>query len=226
MTDSLIIALAQLNPTVGDVAANSDLVRAARADARAQGADLVVCSELVISGYPPEDLVLKKSFLDTIHAAVDALARETADQGPGLLLSAPWTENGKLYNAALLLDAGRVQAVVPKYDLPNYGVFDEKRLFSAGALPGAVSYRGVKLGIMTCEDMWTPAVTKSVMEDGADILVVLNGSPFERDKSGVRLDLARARVRESGLALVYVNQVGGQDELVFDGESFVVDPDG
>ena len=226
MNDSLIIALAQLNPTVGDVAANTDLVRAARADARAQGADLMVCSELVISGYPPEDLVLKKSFIDTVHAAVDALARETADQGPGILLSAPWQENGKLYNAALLLDAGRVQAVIPKYDLPNYGVFDEKRLFTPGPLPGSVSFRGVKLGVMTCEDMWTSAVTKSVMEDGADILVVLNGSPFERDKPGMRLDLARARVRESGLALVYVNQVGGQDELVFDGESFVIDPDG
>jgi len=226
MDDTLNIALAQLNPTVGDVAANTDLVRVARAEARAQGADLVVCSELVISGYPPEDLVLKKSFIDTVHDAVDALARETSDQGPGLLLSAPWEENGKLYNAALLLDSGRVQAVIPKYDLPNYGVFDEKRLFSSGPLPGAVNFRGLKLGVMTCEDMWTPAVTKSVMQDGADLLVVLNGSPFEMDKPGMRLELARARVLESGLGLVYVNQVGGQDELVFDGESFVVDPDG
>lgn len=226
MTDSLIIALAQLNPTVGDVAANVDLVRAARADAQGQGADLVVCSELVISGYPPEDLVLKKSFLDTVHDAVIALARETADQGPGVLISAPWAENGELYNAALLLDGGRVKAVIPKYDLPNYGVFDEKRLFTPGPLPGAVMFRGLKLGVMTCEDMWTPAVAKSVMEDGADVLLVLNGSPYEMDKTDQRTDFARARVQECGLALVYVNQVGGQDELVFDGASFVLDPAG
>ena len=226
MIDTLTIALAQLNPTVGDITANADLVRAARAEADSQGADLVVCSELVISGYPPEDLVLKKSFLDAVRSAVDSLVRETADKGPGILLSAPWVENGKLYNAALLLDGGRVQAVLPKYDLPNYGVFDEKRLFASGALPGAVSFRGLKLGIMTCEDMWTPNVTKSVMEDGADVLLVLNGSPFEMDKPSQRMDFALARVRESGLALVYVNQVGGQDELVFDGASFVVDPEG
>lgn len=224
--DSLNIALAQLNPIVGDVAGNAALVRGARALAHSQGADLLVCSELVISGYPPEDLVLKKSFIDTVHDTVDALASETADPGPGILLSAPWAENGKLYNAALLLEGGRVQAVIPKYDLPNYGVFDEVRLFARGKLPGAVAFRGLKLGIMTCEDMWTPAVTKNVMQDGADILLVLNGSPFETDKSGQRLEFARERVGESGLALVYVNQVGGQDELVFDGASFVLDASG
>ncbi len=226
MTDSLNIALAQLNPIVGDIAKNADLVRGARADARAQGADLLVCSELVISGYPPEDLVLKRSFLAAVRDAVDALALETKDQGPGVLLSAPWVENDKLYNAALLLDGGRVQAVVAKHELPNYGVFDEVRLFAPGKLPGAVAFRGFKLGVMTCEDMWAPKVTKSVMQDGADILIVLNGSPFEMDKPHQRMDFARARVNESGLALVYVNQVGGQDELVFDGASFVLDPAG
>lgn len=224
--DSLNIALAQLNPIVGDVAGNAALVRGARALAHSQGADLLVCSELVISGYPPEDLVLKKSFIDTVHDTVAALARETADLGPGVLLSAPWAENGKLYNAALLLEGGRVQAVIPKHDLPNYGVFDEVRLFSRGKLPGSIAFRGLKLGIMTCEDMWTPAVTKSVMQDGADVLLVLNGSPFETDKPGQRLEFSRQRVGESGLALVYVNQVGGQDELVFDGASFVLDASG
>jgi len=183
MTERLTIALAQLNPTVGDVADNADLVRDARAQAKAQGADLLMTSELVISGYPPEDLVLKGSFQEAVRKAVAALALETADGGPGLLISAPWVENGKLYNAALLLDGGRILAVVPKFDLPNYGVFDEKRLFSAGPCPGAVSFRGLKLGIMTCEDMWTPKVAKSVMEDGADILLVLNGSPYEMDKT-------------------------------------------
>lgn len=226
MTNSLTIALAQLNPTVGDVAANADLVRAARAEAHAKGADLVVCSELVLCGYPPEDLVLKGSFLETVRDAIGVLARETGDGGPGLLVSAPWMENGNLYNAALLLDGGRIRAVVPKYDLPNYGVFDEKRLFMPGPLPGGVAFRGVKLGVMTCEDMWTPAVAQSLLKDGSDILLVLNGSPFEMDKSGQRAKLARERIKETGLALVYVNQAGGQDELVFDGASFVLDADG
>ena len=226
MTERLTIALAQLNPTVGDIFANADLVRAARAQAKIQGADLVVTSELVISGYPPEDLVLKGSFQDAVRTAVSALALETSDGGPGLLVSAPWVENGNLFNAALLLDGGRILAVVPKFELPNYGVFDEKRLFSAGTCPGAVSFRGLKLGIMTCEDMWTPKVVKCVMEDGADILLVLNGSPYEMDKTGTREALAQDRVRETGLSLVYVNQVGGQDELVFDGASFVLDAEG
>ena len=226
MTERLTIALAQLNPTVGDIFANADLVRAARAQAKTQGADLVMTSELVISGYPPEDLVLKGSFQDAVCTAVSALALETSDGGPGLLVSAPWVENGKLYNAALLLDGGRILAVVPKLELPNYGVFDEKRLFSEGPCPGAVSFRGLKLGIMTCEDMWTPKVAKCVMEDGADILLVLNGSPYEMDKTGTREALAQDRVRETGLSLVYVNQVGGQDELVFDGASFVLDAEG
>ncbi|PCI38701.1 MAG: NAD+ synthase [Rhodospirillaceae bacterium] len=226
MTDRLTIALAQLNPCVGDVVANADLVRAARADAAKQGADLVMTGELIISGYPPEDLVLKGSFQEAIRITVEQLALETNDGGPGILLSAPWVENGKLYNAALLLDGGRISAVIPKHDLPNYSVFDEKRLFVAGPRPGAVRYRGLKLGIMTCEDMWLPEVTKYVMEDGADILLVLNGSPYEMDKTGTRIEYARKRVSESGLALVYVNQVGGQDELVFDGASFVLNADG
>ncbi len=226
MIHSLILALAQLNPTVGDVSANVDLVRQARASARKRGADLLVAGELVISGYPPEDLVFKHSFQNAVKDAVMALARETADAGPGVLLGAPWVENGVLYSAALLLDGGSIMAVIPKHDLPNYGVFDEKRVFTPGPLPGAVNFRGIKLGILTCEDMWTPPVTQSLMEDGADVLVVLNGSPFEMDKRGIRVALARERVAESGLALVYVNQVGGQDELVFDGASFVLDNQG
>ncbi|MFC1672607.1 NAD+ synthase [Pseudomonadota bacterium] len=226
MNQSFSIALAQLNPIVGDIAANMGLVRDARAQAAKQGADLVMTGELVVSGYPPEDLVLKQSFQGAVQAAVKDLAFETNDGGPAVLLSAPWHDGEELYNAALLLDAGKILAVTPKVDLPNYGVFDEKRLFTAGALPGAVAFRGVKLGVMTCEDMWAPDVTNAVMDDGADILLVLNGSPFEMDKPDTRVDLARERVSESGLSLVYVNQVGGQDELVFDGASFVLDPAG
>ncbi|WP_374443299.1 NAD+ synthase [Stella sp.] len=225
MSDRLAIALAQINPTVGDVAGNLRRVRQARAEAAAAGADLVVCPELVLAGYPPEDLVLNPAFQDRVRAAAEALAAETADGGPALLVGAPWRVDGRLYNAALLLDAGRVAAVRRKHDLPNHGVFDEKRVFAAGAVPGPIMFRGVRLGVMVCEDMWTPDVAETLQESGAEILIVPNGSPYESDKADERLGLAVARVRETGLPLVYVNQVGGQDELVFDGASFALDAD-
>ena len=226
MTEPLTIALAQINPTVGDIDANVALVRAARVEAAEKNCDLVMSGELVISGYPPEDLVLKPSFQEAVKDAVMGLAKDTTDGGPGLLISAPWVEDGLLYNAALLLDGGIIKAVVPKYALPNYGVFDEKRLFTPAEKLGAVTFRGIRLGVMTCEDMWVPEVSQSLMKDGAEVLLVLNGSPFEMDKRHVRLDYAQKRVKETGLALVYVNQVGGQDELVFDGASFVINSQG
>ncbi|MBT5048371.1 MAG: NAD+ synthase, partial [Rhodospirillaceae bacterium] len=225
MTDQLTIALAQLNPTVGDIDGNTALVREARARAAAMGADLMVASELVIPGYPPEDLVLRPSFQEAVKAAVDALAAETADGGPALLIGSLWQEEGKCYNAALLLDGGNVAAVRLKHDLPNYGVFDEKRVFAAGPLPGPVNFRGVRLGVMVCEDMWAPDVTECLDESGAEILVVLNGSPYALDKWDERLNLAVARVGEANMPMIYVNQVGGQDELVFDGGSFVLNAD-
>jgi len=223
MTDRLLIALAQLNPTVGDTVGNAALVRAARARAAARGCDLLVTSELVISGYPPEDLVVRPSFQEACARAVEALAAETADGGPGLLIGSIRVEDGKPYNAALLLDGGKVAAVRYKHDLPNYGVFDEKRVFEAGPPPGPINFRGVRLGVMICEDMWTPDVSECLEESGAEILVVINGSPFALGKWDQRLSLAVARVGETGLPMVYVNQVGGQDELVFDGGSFVLD---
>lgn len=221
MTDSLNIALAQLNPTVGDIPGNLAKIRAARAEAAEQGADLVVASELVVSGYPPEDLVLKPFFQDRIEAAVAELASETKD-GPALLIGAPWRFEGKLYNAALLLDGGEIAAVRLKHDLPNYGVFDEKRVFAVGPLPGPVNFRDVRLGVMVCEDMWFPDVTECLEESGAEILIVINGSPYEEDKTDHRMNQAVARITESGLPMVYVNQMCGQDELVFDGASFVL----
>jgi len=226
MTDTLNIALAQLNPTVGDIEGNIALVIEARADAARQHADLVVMTELTVCGYPPEDLVQKPAFLDIVEAKVKALAARTDDGGPALLLGAPWRDQGHLYNAALLLDGGVIAAITYKHELPNYGVFDEKRIFSAANLPEPMPFRGLKLGVMVCEDMWKPAVTENLSKQGADLLVVLNGSPYELDKKHVRLDYARARATESGLGLIYVNQVGGQDELVFDGDSFVVHGNG
>ncbi|MDA1089821.1 MAG: NAD+ synthase [Proteobacteria bacterium] len=225
MTEQLTIALAQINPTVGDINGNLGLIRDARARAANAGADLVVTGELAVSGYPPEDLVLKRAFQDAVEAGVRTLAAETADGGPGLLIGAPWRDQGKLYNAALLLDGGKITACRFKHDLPNYGVFDEKRVFDQGPLTGPVAFRGVRLGVMICEDMWYPEVTETLQESGAEILVVLNGSPFETDKPDDRLSPAIARIVESGLPLIYVNLVGGQDELVFDGASFVLGAD-
>jgi NAD+ synthase len=225
MTDSLNLALAQINTTVGDLAGNLERIRAARAEAKRQGADLVVFPELTITGYPPEDLVLKPLFQDRAAAALESLAAETKDGGPAMIVGVPWRENGKLFNAAFLLDAGVAVAKRFKHDLPNYGVFDEKRVFAAAPPPGPVNFRGVRLGLMICEDMWLSDVTETLQESGAEILIVPNGSPYESDKLDERLNLAVQRVVEADLPLVYVNQVCGQDELVFDGASFVLNAD-
>ncbi|MFN8721019.1 MAG: NAD+ synthase [Rhodospirillales bacterium] len=226
MTDRLTVALAQINAVVGDVAGNLAKLRAARAQARAAGADLVLPPELAVVGYPPEDLVLKPSLQRAAAAAVETLARETADGGPAILATAPLVVDGALRNAVALLDGGAVRAVRVKHELPNYGVFDEKRVFLPGPPPDVMTFRGVRLGVMICEDMWFPTVAGHLARAGAEMLLVPNGSPFERRKDGVRVDLARARVAETGLPLVYVNQVGGQDELVFDGASFALGADG
>lgn len=228
MSEPLTIALAQVNPTVGDLEGNLELLRKNRSDAAAAGAELVVFPELAIVGYPPEDLVLKPALWDYAYHALVTLARETADGGPAVVVGTPWREKGRLYNAVALLAEGRIQAWRAKHALPNYGVFDEKRVFEPGPVPGPVPFRRadgslVRLGLMICEDMWVEDVAEALAETGAELLIVVNGSPFERDKPDVRLQLAIARVTESGLPLLYVNQVGGQDELVFDGASFVLD---
>jgi NAD+ synthase len=218
--------LAQFNPTVGDIAGNAELVRKARRHAAEDSADLVMLSELFLSGYPPEDLVLKPAFQEACRAATEALAAETADGGPAVLLGTPWVEEGRLYNAVCLLDGGKVAATRFKVDLPNYSVFDEKRVFAAGGLQGPVSFRDVRLGLPICEDIWKPEVVECLAESGADILLVPNGSPYEHDKQDVRYNLVRKRIEETGRPAVYLNQVGGQDELVFDGASFVINTDG
>jgi len=219
-SDKLAIAVAQLNSIVGDVAGNADKVRRARTAAAVQGADLVVFPELFIAGYPPEDLVLKPAFQAACRAAVEALARETASPGPALLVGTPWVDAGKLYNAVALLEDGAIAALRFKVDLPNYGVFDEKRVFAPGPMPGPVNFHGVRLGLPICEDIWGEEIVECLAETGAELLVVPNGSPYWRQKGDVRLNIAVARVTEQGLPTVYVNQVGGQDELIFDGVSF------
>ena len=223
MTDRIRIALAQLNPVMGDIAGNLARARAARAEA--QGADLILFSELFIIGYPPEDLVLKPALQEDARAAIESLAADTAS-GPAVLIGAPWVEDHKLYNAFLLLEGGKIADKTFKVDLPNYGVFDEKRVFSAGPSPKPFSFRGIKIGVPVCEDIWTGAITNCLKDAGAEILAVPNGSPFEAGKEERRLLLAKSRVKETGLPLIYLNQVGGQDELVFDGASFVVNANG
>src|SRR3979409_1650407 len=210
------ITMAQLNPTVGDVEGNAAKARAARKQARADGADLVVLPELFIAGYPPEDLVLKPAFQSACRAAIEELARDTADGGPAMLIGSPWVEDGKLYNACALLDEGRIAAIRFNAHLPNYGVFDEKRLFARGPAAGPVTIRGIRVGVPICEDIWLEEsedyenVVECLAETGAEILVVPNGSPYARDKNDLRLSIAVARVTESGLPLVYLNQIGGQ----------------
>src|SRR5271163_115546 len=221
----LVIALAQIASVVGDIEGNLGRLRAARAEAAGFGADLMLAPELYLSGYPPEDLVLKAAFQEACRTACETLARETADGGPAVLVGLPWVEHGALYNAVALLTGGRIEAVRFKVDLPNHGVFDEKRVFRPGPAPGPLSFRGVRIGVPICEDIWGPEPVECISETGGEILLVPNGSPYRRGVIDERLNVAVARVKDAGLPLVYVNQVGGQDELVFEGASFVLNTD-
>ncbi|WOF73483.1 NAD+ synthase [Parvibaculaceae bacterium PLY_AMNH_Bact1] len=225
MTDQLKIALAQLNPTVGDIAGNMAKARAARADAAAKGADLVMFPELFLIGYPPEDLVLKPSFQVAVDEALADLAKDTSDGGPGYLIGAPSREETGLHNSMVLIDGGEVVGKRHKIHLPNYGVFDEPRVFAPGSMPGPLPFRGVRLGVPVCEDIWFEDVTECLEETGAEMLLVPNGSPFDTAKHDARMQHCVARINETGLPLVYLNQIGGQDELVFDGASFVLNSD-
>lgn len=225
MNRHLTITMAQLNPTVGDIVGNIKKIQAVYEKHKIQ-ADVIVFTEMVVSGYPTDDLVLKPFFIDHVMRSVEQLAMTIDGLGAGLLISAPWRDNGKVYNAALLLHDGKIVAKRFKHNLPNYGVFDEVRVFAAGDLPMPIEFKGARLGVLTCEDMWFPEVTAHLKKHEAEILLVPNGSPYEVDKEHIRLQMAQARVAETGLPLLYINQIGGQDELVFDGASFVLDHHG
>ncbi len=224
MTDKLVIALAQMTQSVGDLSANADAMLEWRA--RAMEADLIVYPELQLIGYPPEDLVLKPALVDRANHELDRLAQATADGGPAMLVGTVVASQGVLFNVVALLENGAVTAIRQKRELPNYGTFDEKRLFAPGPLPAPIEFRGVRIGVPICEDIWFPFVTAHLRAEGAEILISPNGSPFEVDKDDRRINaVAGTRVRETGLPLVYLNRVGGQDELVFDGASFVMNGD-
>ena len=223
MTDRLMIALAQMNQRMGDLAGNAAGMLAMRE--KAAGADLMLCPELQLIGYPPEDLVLKPALVRAAAEEAARLVAATATPGPAMLIGTVVEQGGKLYNAMLLADGGREVARVLKHELPNYGTFDEKRVFAHGPLPEPVEFRGVKLGIPICEDIWQDTVCDHLAEQGAEILLVPNGSPYELNKDALRQTLVKSRVADTGLPLAYVNRVGGQDELAFDGSSFIMQPD-
>ncbi len=197
----LTIAVGQLNPVVGDLDGNAEKARKAHAEAAAGGADLLVLTELFISGYPPEDLVLKPAFQDACRQTAQKLAAVTKD-GPGIIVGCPWREDDDVYNSVLLLDAGEIKAVRHKVELPNYGVFDERRVFKAGPLPGPVDFRGIRIGVPICEDIWTDEVAECLMETGAELLIVPNGSPYWVGKADLRVQIAVSRIVETGLPVI------------------------
>ncbi|MFT4012106.1 MAG: NAD+ synthase [Paracoccus sp. (in: a-proteobacteria)] len=223
MADTFRITLGQLNPTVGDLPGNARKARAAWEEARAAGADMLILPEMFITGYQTQDLVLKAAFTQDAMAAIEDLARDCAD-GPAIGIGGPWAEGRKLYNAFWILQAGRVVTRVLKHDLPHKQLFDELRLFDQGPLQGPYSVNGIRIGSPICEDAWWPEVAETLAESGAEILIVPNGSPYHRDKLDLRMGHMVARVVESGLPLVYLNSVGGQDDQLYDGASFVLNP--
>ena len=215
-----------MSQRVGDLDANAAAILAVRARAAADGADLVMTPEMQLTGYPVEDLVLKPEFVRRTMEATERLVDATADGGPALLFGTLFGEAGEIFNAMVLAEGGRMVARTLKRELPNYGTFDEKRIFTAGPLPTPIEWRGVRLGVAICEDIWQESVCAALAGAGADLLLVANGSPYEIDKDDLRQRLVRRRVLETGLSLAYLNRVGGQDEIAFDGSSFVLNDDG
>lgn len=225
MNKKLHITLAQINPIVGNLDYNFKKICDVWS-AAPQNTDLVVFPELAICGYPPEDLILKPTFLEAIEKRIRKLKKFSKDQKAAALVPAPVLKRGKIMNAAHLIENGKIITTITKHHLPNYGVFDEARIFQSGSIAKPVSFRGFSLGIMICEDMWYPDIAQKLKAKGAEILIVPNASPYEIKKLNVRHTCAQKRIHETGLPLIYVNQVGGQDELVFDGASFVVNQNG
>src|SRR5437868_12776675 len=211
---SLKIALAQMNQRVGDLDGNAEAMLEMRR--KAKGADLLICPELQLIGYPPEDLVLKPEFVRRTHECLDQLVAATMEPGPAMLIGTVVAEDGLNYNAFVLADGGRVLGRTLKRELPNYGTFDEKRIFAPGPMPEPLEFKGIKIGMPICEDIWQENVCTHLADAGAEMLLVPNGSPFELNKDETRQHMVRARALETGLPIAYLNRVGGQDELAFD----------
>ncbi|MDG2268555.1 MAG: nitrilase-related carbon-nitrogen hydrolase, partial [Alphaproteobacteria bacterium] len=213
MINKIKIYLCQLNFHVGDLNKNLEKIISTREGVKNKGGDLCIFSELSITGYPPEDLVLRKSFIYAVENIILKLISLSKDGGPAIIVGYPRNDNNKLKNSAALIDNGSI-SIVDKFHLPNYGVFDEARVFNSERVSGPLVFKGIRLGLMICEDMWFSDVAESLQESGAQILIVINGSPFDQNKEDERISVAVSRVVETNLPLIYVNQIGGQDELV------------
>ncbi|WP_151718624.1 NAD+ synthase [Gemmobacter serpentinus] len=225
MADTFRLTLAQLNPVTGDIAGNAAQARAAWEAAKAAGADMLALTEMFITGYQTQDLILKPAFEAAAEAAIAQLAQDCAD-GPAIGIGGPARIDGRLHNAFWVLERGKVVARVLKHHLPNTDVFDEKRVFEPADVSGPYRIGPLRIGTPICEDAWHPDVAETLAETGAEILLVPNGSPYHRGKPDLRLNLMVSRVVETGLPLVYLNMVGGQDDQVFDGSSMVLNPGG
>ena len=226
MIDAFRITVGQLNPTLGDLAGNRTRAIAAVDAAVAAGSDLLLLPEMYLTGYPIQDLALQPAFVRAAMASVRELTEETANSGVAVAVGAPLEVDGQVYNALYLLAEGMCRATIRKHRLPNWGVFDEKRTYAAGGMPGPVAVRGVRVGFAICEDLWQADVAETLVESGAEILLLANGSPYEQDKYDERIQAMVSRVIETDLPLVYANLVGGQDDQVFDGGSFVLNRGG
>jgi len=226
MTKPVLIALAQMNAHLGTVNANVSRLAEARAKSALQGAEIIVTPEMFLSGYPCDDLVLRNDFMADVAAGIDQLTELTSDGGPAIVVGAPAAIDGAIYNSVFVLDGGKQLARFDKVNLPNYGVFDDKRNFTAGQMPGPAMLRGLKIGFPICEDIWEPNVAECLEESGADLIIAINASPFDISKPERRMSTIVARTVETGLPVAYVNMVGGQDELVYDGSSFAINAGG
>ena len=225
MTKKLIVALAQLNPLVGDVNGNVEKLISVRSQLD-KNVDILVTPELYISGYPIDDLVLREDFLDLVEEGLNKLAEITKDGKSSIIVGAPRKENDTIRNSVFIIENGSIATFRDKYELPNTGVFDEQRIFTSGNLAGPVNIKGVRVGIPICEDIWKENVVECQKESGAEIVISINASPFTLNKNNERLSVIISRIRENEIPIVYLNRFGGQDELVFDGNSFALNDDG
>ena len=225
MSDEFKITLAQLNATVGDLSGNNQKVMEAWEIARYERSDLIAFPEMFITGYNPQDLILKNAFQKAATSSIEQIAA-ACSQGPAIAIGGPFCDGDKLYNSYYILAGGKIQAVIKKHHLPNEEVFDEERLFSSGNVDGPFQIGKMRIGSPICEDAWHSDIVETLAETGAQTLLVPNGSPYYRGKTDIRQNVMVSRVVESGLPLVYLNLVGGQDDQVFDGGSFVLNPGG
>ena len=222
---NLKICLAQLNPTLGDLEYNTEKALAVIFKAKKRNIDLVVFPEMFISGYQLQDLVLKEQFLSDVKLCLKEMCDKVSG-GPTVLIGAPEIENGKIYNSYFCMDHGSISVAARKYHLPNTDIFDERRYFNKGSLAKPIKVLGINVGTPICEDIWYPDVIEYMVKEGARIIISPNGSPYSRGKVQLRHKLAALRAKENKIPLIYLNLVGGQDDQVFDGGSFVVDKNG